>query len=148
MLYLSVYFLKYGFKPFSLSEFILDLFILTSFAYLFLNSFKYENEKNFYLALILVIAIITSIYNYSASVLFIFCSVIAESFKSDKTAVLWLSAIAISIVSITIIFSLPAYFWLIAGLVSVIVVVNKRIEKYKDEKNKNIIISKNLVCYL
>ncbi|MFS1523169.1 sensor histidine kinase [Microbulbifer sp. 2304DJ12-6] len=138
LLYLSVYFLKYGFKPFILSEFILDLFILTSFAYLFLNSFKYEKAKNFYLALILVISIITSIYNYSASVLFIFCSVAAESFKSDKTAVLWLSAIAISIVSITIIFSLPAYFWLVAGLVSVIVVVNKRIEKYRDEKNKTL----------
>ncbi|MEW5251011.1 sensor histidine kinase [Microbulbifer sp. 2201CG32-9] len=134
-LYLSIYFLKYGFKPFDLAEFVFDFFILVSFIYCFLKSFSDEKESYFYLALMLAIAIYTSIDNPSAGVLFVFCSVVAESFKSRKAAVLGLSIVAGSILTLTIVFSLPAYFWLVSGLISFIVVASKKIEKYQSEKN-------------
>ena len=136
LLYLSVYFLKYGFKPFSFEEFGIDIVILTIFTFLFFKSLQDENFKHIYLALMLIIATTTSIDNCNASVLFIFCSVTAECFKNNKIVILWLTIIASAIVSITIIFSLPAYFWLVAGLISVIVVVNKRIDKYQYKKNE------------
>jgi two-component system, NarL family, sensor histidine kinase DesK len=145
LLYLSVYFVKYGFQEFIILEFVYDLIVVLVFSLLFIGSLKNETYKHQHLFLMLIIAISASIYNASAGVFFIFCSVTAESFKTTKSTAFWLVIVAVSILSLSISLSLPAYFWLVASVISIVVVSRKRFERSRDKRNELLAVQK--VCY-